>query len=151
MEQQTANHFFPILSGGKFYPVSLGRIVLAFYASNQKELTKYELQHKTNLTDDDIVNGLKFLSSLGEVTKSPTDTLTTTYFSFSTQGSIKSLENNIEKSRVVLDGLENILDARDTSNQSLNNFIKESIIFYSEVLDYIEIKITEHFNSKTFT
>lgn len=148
MEPQTSKQYFPILSGGEFYPVTLSKILSAFYTSNQKELTIEELRHKTNLTKDEVNNGLTFLNSLGEITKISKSTLTTAHFSFSTQGSIQNVKKNIEKSRDLLDVLEQILDARDTSNQALNNFIKESIVFYSEVLDFIELKTGEHFNSK---
>ncbi|WP_346883867.1 hypothetical protein [uncultured Algibacter sp.] len=148
MELQTAKQFFPILSGGEFYPMALGRILAVFYTSNQVEFTKEELQCATNLSEDEISNGLMSLTSLGEVVKTSKNTLSTPYFSLSTQGSINNLENNIEKSRGLLDSLEQNLDARDASNQALNNFIKETIIFYSEVLDFTELKVAEHFNTK---
>lgn len=148
MESRKVKHFFPILSGDEFYPITLGIILSAFYTSNKKELTIKELQYKTNLTNYEIVSGLQFLRSLGEVTKNSKNTLTLAHFAFNAQGSLENLKTNIKKSRDLLHVLEQILDSRDNTNQALNNFIKETLVFYSEVLDFMELKAGEHFNTK---
>ncbi|WP_299255600.1 hypothetical protein [uncultured Aquimarina sp.] len=148
MESQTAIQFFPMLSGGEFYPVMFSKILSAFYTSNQKYLTRGELQFKANLTVDEINYGLQFLISLGEISIEGKNVLSETYYSFNTEGHIKNFRNSISKSKDLLTTLERTVDRRDNSNQMLNDFIKDTVVFYSEVLDYIEIKIREHFNSK---
>lgn len=150
MEQQTRIPFFPIFSGGTFYPETLSRILSAFYVSNQKQLTIRALRNKTNLTNKEIRTGLQFLSGLGEVTKMSKDTLSSAYFSFNVPGNIENLKGNIKKSKDLLTVLEQILDRRDSSDQKLNTFIKDTIVFYSEVLDFMDIKIKEHFKPTNF-
>ncbi|WP_271784768.1 hypothetical protein [Aquimarina algiphila] len=150
MESQTATQFFPILSGGKFYPVTFSKILSIFYTSNQKCFTIEELQFKTNLSIDEIKYGLLFLISIEEISKEEKNILSEVCYSFNIEGHIKNLKDSVSTSKKMLDALENTVDQRDTSNLMLNDFIKETIVFYSEVLDYIEIKINEHFNCKTF-
>jgi DNA-binding transcriptional regulator GbsR (MarR family) len=150
MEQQTRIPFFPIFSGGTFYPETLSRILSAFYVSNQKQLTIREIRNKTNLSNKEILTGLQFLSGLGEVTNMSKDKLSSDYFSFNVPGNIENLKENIKKSKDLITVIEQILDRRDSSNQKLNTFIKDTIVFYSEVLDFMDIKIKEHFKLTNF-
>ena len=150
MDIQSSSHLFPLLNRREIYPLALGKILWTFYASNQKYFTIEELQQYTHLQKEEIKAALSILNNLGEVNSNvEPDNLNQFYIDIA--GCIKSLTDTIAQNRNILDILEKVIETRDTSNQELNAFIKDAIVFNSEILDFIEKKMTEHFNTENYS
>ncbi len=147
MELQQTKQVFPILNSSDFFPPTLGRILWVFYASNKKYFTVKELKCSTSLEEDAIVKALHVLKSFGQIDYINTNSVFANQFFVDTNGSIQCLKNSIAESKNLLDILENIIENRDSSNHTMNAFIKNTILFYSEILDFIDIKTKEHFNN----
>lgn len=142
MELQSAINLFPVLNNESYNPITLSKILWVFYASNQKYFTIEELRLKTNLNEKEIKEAIIALKSLGDVASS--NQLIDDLFFVDINGSIKNLHNGVCRSKNALILLEIIADNRDHSNIALSDFIKKTILIYSEVLDFMDIKIKEY-------
>ncbi|TPN86935.1 hypothetical protein [Aquimarina algicola] len=148
MENQSYIHLFPLLIRREFYPPAMGKILKAFYSSNKKYLSLEELKSKTQLNQNEIEEVLNKLKVVGEVKHDATTMAEQDLFYLDTEGCIESLHTIIEENRILIEFLEEIIETRDSSNKALNQFIKSSIAFNSEVLDVIERTFKEYFTKK---
>ncbi|UII74787.1 hypothetical protein LV716_10975 [Flagellimonas sp. HMM57] len=146
METNTQVQLYPILNNRVLTPPSLSSILEIFYASNQKYFTVEELQKVTQLQVEEIENALALLNNLGDVGISRKESFVDQHFFLDIDGSIKNLKHSVQDSKNVLNILEKVLEQRNGENQPLESFIKNTIIFYSEILDFITLKIDEHFD-----
>ncbi len=146
METITQVQFYPILNNAKLTSPTLGSILETFYASNQKYFTVEQLHKATKLDVEEIKKALDLLGNLGDVGVAKKDSFVDRHFFLDTDGSIEHLKNSVRDSKNVLNILEKVLEQRNGENHSLDSFIKNTIVFYSEILDFITLKIDEHFN-----
>jgi DNA-binding MarR family transcriptional regulator len=149
MENQQITQVFPLLQKQEFYPTNMGKILSVFYKSNQKYFTFEELEEQTNIEAEDLQNTLDQLEERDEINDitSIEDSNHKRYY-LNVKGSIKNLQITIQTNKQLIALLEKIVDARDSSNQDLNQFIKQSISFNSEVLDFMEKASVEYFTKK---
>jgi DNA-binding MarR family transcriptional regulator len=149
MENQQITQVFPLLQKQEFYPINMGKIWSVFYKSNQKYFTFEELEEQTNIEAEDLQNTLNQLEERDEINDitSIEDSNHKLYY-LNVKGSIKNLQITIQTNKQLIALLEKIVDARDSSNQDLNQFIKQSISFNSEVLDFMEKASVEYFTKK---
>jgi DNA-binding MarR family transcriptional regulator len=149
MENQQITQVFPLLQKQEFYPTNMGKILSVFYKSNQKYFTFEELEEQTNIEAEDLQNTLDQLEERDEINHitSIEDSNHKRYY-LNVKGSIKNLQITIQTNKQLIALLEKIVDARDSSNQDLNQFIKQSISFNSEVLDFMEKASVEYFTKK---
>ncbi|MGJ8736993.1 hypothetical protein [Zobellia laminariae] len=149
MENQQITQVFPLLQKQEFYPTNMGKILSVFYKSNQKYFTFEELEEQTNIEVEDLQNTLDQLEERDEINDitSIADSNQKLYY-LHLKGNIKNLQITIQTNKQLIALLEKIVDARDSSNQDLNQFIKQSISFNSEVLDFMEKASVEYFTKK---
>ncbi|WP_415374677.1 hypothetical protein [Patiriisocius sp. Uisw_017] len=149
MENQQITQVFPLLQKQEFYPTNMGKILSVFYKSNQKYFTFEALEEQTNIEAEDLQNTLDQLEERDEINDitSIEDSNHKRYY-LNVKGSIKNLQITIQTNKQLIALLEKIVDARDSSNQDLNQFIKQSISFNSEVLDFMEKASVEYFTKK---
>jgi DNA-binding MarR family transcriptional regulator len=149
MENQQITQVFPLLQKQEFYPTNMGKILSVFYKSNQKYFTFEALEEQTNIEAEDLQNTLDQLEERDEINDitSIEDSNHKRYY-LNVKGSIKNLQITIQTNKQLIALLEKIVDARDRSNQDLNQFIKQSISFNSEVLDFMEKASVEYFTKK---
>jgi DNA-binding MarR family transcriptional regulator len=149
MENQQITQVFPLLQKQEFYPTNMGKILSVFYKSNQKYFTFEELEEQTNIEAEDLQNTLDQLEERDEINDitSIEDSNHKRYY-LNVKGNIKNLQITIQTNKQLIALLEKIVDARDSSNQDLNQFIKQSISFNSEVLDFMEKASVEYFTKK---
>ena len=145
MELQSAINLFPVFNSENYHPVTLSKILWVFYESNQKYFTIDQLKSKTDLEEKEIQEALEALNSLGDIATRHQHVDET--FFVDVNGSIKNLKNGVSRSKNALILLETIVDSRDESNPTLNDFIKKIILIYSEVLDFMDEKVNEYFNT----
>jgi DNA-binding MarR family transcriptional regulator len=127
----------------------MGKILSVFYKSNQKYFSFEALEEQTNIEAEDLQNTLDQLEERDEINDitSIEDSNHKRYY-LNVKGSIKNLQITIQTNKQLIALLEKIVDARDSSNQDLNQFIKQSISFNSEVLDFMEKASVEYFTKK---
>jgi DNA-binding MarR family transcriptional regulator len=149
MENQQITQVFPLLQKQEFYPTNMGKILSVFYKSNQKYFSFEALEEQTNIEAEDLQNTLDQLEERDEINDitSIEDSNHKRYY-LNVKGSIKNLQITIQTNKQLIALLEKIVDARDSSNQDLNQFIKQSISFNSEVLDFMEKASVEYFTKK---
>jgi DNA-binding MarR family transcriptional regulator len=149
MENQQITQVFPLLQKQEFYPTNMGKILSVFYKSNQKYFTFEALEEQTNIEAEDLQNTLDQLEERDEINDitSIEDSNHKRYY-LNVKGNIKNLQITIQTNKQLIALLEKIVDARDSSNQDLNQFIKQSISFNSEVLDFMEKASVEYFTKK---
>jgi DNA-binding MarR family transcriptional regulator len=149
MENQQITQVFPLLQKQEFYPTNMAKILSVFYKSNQKYFTFEELEEQTNIEAEDLQNTLDQLEERDEINDitSIADSNHKLYY-LNVKGNIKNLQITIQTNKQLIALLEKIVDARDSSNQDLNQFIKQSISFNSEVLDFMEKASVEYFTKK---
>ncbi|WP_350284688.1 hypothetical protein [uncultured Croceitalea sp.] len=145
METRQRVQFYPILNNAILSSPTLGSILGAFYASNQKYFTVKQLQESTDLSETEIVSTITLLKRLGDIGTSENTGCVEDLFYIDTDGSVDQLRMSVTESKKLLNVLEQIMEHRDNSNEPLNAFIRNTIVLYSEVLDFIEFKIDEHF------
>lgn len=147
MENHTPDQFYPLLNNSELHTQKLGQILGVFYASNQKYFTVEQLREATSLSVVEIERALLLLYKLGDIDVAK-DTVNENHFFVNIEGSIKHIKANVKQHKELLNTLEIIMNKRNNANEQLNDFIKDTIVFNSEVLDYICLKLKEHFNYK---
>lgn len=145
METPPKVQFYPILNNKLLNSATLGSILGTLYASNQKYFTLKQLQALTNLSESEIKSTITQLNKLGDVGILAHENIDDNQFYIDAEGSINQLRNSVAESKKLLHVLENVMEHRDESNEALNAFIRNIIVLYSEVLDFVTFKIEEHF------
>ena len=128
------------------YPPIAGKILGFFYISNEKYFTFDELMIELKVSKSAMSKALKLLLEFGEVNfKIFENNKRKRYFYLDIQGTIDKLQRLIDAYFMETQLLEETLKIRNNENKDLNEFIKISIKFNKEVLDYLEKKVKEHY------
>jgi len=149
MEKKSVIYLFPILQNRELYPKDLGKVLGMFFTSNQKYFTIEEMERQTLMNKTNLNSALDLLVKQGNINTIAlnSDRLSPLFY-FDAKSSFLRLQMNIAENRLLLELLEKVVIMRGASNVELNEFIKNTIAFNSEVLDFIDKTSKEYFKGQ---
>ncbi|CAL2102052.1 hypothetical protein [Tenacibaculum sp. 190130A14a] len=128
------------------YPPTAGKILGLLYTSNQRYFSFEDLIDAVDVTKSAISKALKFLETTGEVSYIYDEKNKRKRLFYLDIVSVKEqLYKNLQAYHTQIKLMEASLKLRNEENKDLNSFIKTSIEFYTEVLNYYEERLKNHF------
>ena len=149
-KKKILEHFVTVYKEDNYSPVA-AKILGAFYISNQKHLTFYEIMKKVGATKGAISKSLNFLLEQGEVDyvfdeKNKRLRL----FYLDTEGFVNKIFRFLKSRQLLNELLKEIINLRNNENEDLNQFIKSLISFHGEISVFVEGKMKTHLIDKDF-
>lgn len=128
------------------YPPVAGRIIGLFYVSNQKHFEFEDIMEAVSASKSATSKALKLLIEFGEVNFIIKEgSKRKRLFYLDVQGSIERIERFIDGYNMQTQLLTETLKLRNQNNEELNQFIKNTINFNTEILEFAEKKLREHY------
>ncbi len=150
MEQQKILTAYSILEIKKEYPLNADKILRYMYTSNRQFFTHEEFMMLLNADRETVNDALVILIHHNEIKCRMIEKTEEEYlFYLDVEKTIQSLKRKIKQHQIFTDMLEKEFYRDEIKDEDLNNFIKASILFNSEVTDFINQRIKEYFPIKT--
>lgn len=128
------------------YPPTAGKILGLLYTSNQRYFSFEDLINEVDVTKSAISKALKFLETTGEVSYIyDKENKRKRLFYLDIVSVQEQLYHNVNAYHTQIKLMEESLKLRNKENKDLNSFMKTSIEFYKEVLNYYEERLKKHF------
>lgn len=127
------------------YTKIAGAILGLFYTSNKKYFTMEEVIVELDSDKQSIEDGIALLIKNGEVKKHTTKDGLEENFYLDVQGTISHLKNVLNDKQRLTELLEKTIELRDNSNPEVTRFLRDSILFNSEIMDFVDQRIQEYF------
>jgi len=148
MEHKELIKTYSILTKNNLYPEVAGEILRYMYVSSRKYFTLKELELLTENDKGQIYQAIDLLVKRGEIQYEVSDMSDEQYlFHLDMKGVIQNLKKTLNDHLVFTDLLEEMLDEGNIDNEEMNQFVKSSILFNSEVLEFINHRIKEYFTN----
>ena len=129
------------------YPEVSKKILGLMFVSNQKYFSLNDIITAIKRDRDEIIESLEELISRAEVAcRMPKTTDTEYMFYLNIYGLVNSLQQAILENRSFIQVLERTMNKRDDTNGELNQFIKNSIVLNSEVVDFVDQRVKAYFD-----